>query len=144
MTLPRRSLLILKLLIIAILKSLSLNRLVLKLFKDWQEGCSSLHRLKKIILSNPGNINEIKKACNKFKALQKYSRYVDSIWVNSEGLLIFDSSFGSESNFSYLVPFLVLGEIVQASHERNGHIGYDKLLYRVKYYFSSNFVRGCF
>ena len=99
--------------------------------KDWQEGCSSLRRLKKIILSNSGNINEIKKACNKFKALRKYSRYVDSIWVNSEGLLIFDSSSGSESNFSYLVPFLVLGEIAQASHERNGHIGYDKLLYLV-------------
>ena len=53
------------------------------------------------------------------------------IGLNAEGLLVFDDSSCMNSSFVYLVHFAVLSGMVKSSHDRNGHVGHDKLLYIV-------------
>ena len=99
--------------------------------RDWQLGCSPLKKLCQLYRECSGDIAKIRNSCNRLKCLRKYSRYVDQIGLDSDGILIFDDSSVINSGFAFLVPFSVLGGLVYSAHDRNGHIGYDKLLYIV-------------
>lgn len=107
----------------------------LETLKDWQKNNKPLSRLYQCCREHPGDIGRFKSLCSRYKTLKKYSRYADSISVNSDDLLVKKSQPPSSFKnpvYSYLVPFIPACDLVRIAHETNAHVGRDKLIHLIQ------------
>ena len=95
----------------------------------WQSASKQLQKLKQLFRDFGGDLDKVRRTCLCLKYLRKYAKHVSSISVNHEGLLVRRVELKQKSLtvFPYLVPFAALGDLVREAHERNGHIGREKL-----------------
>ena len=94
---------------------------------EWQKGSTALRKLTSLFGLFGNDKVKLKSECLRDKKLRNYSRHIQSIFVNDKGLLVKEIIRNGQKIQSYLVPFSVLSNIVIQAHQRNGHIGRDKL-----------------
>ena len=97
--------------------------------RGWQSASWQLKKILKLFRECEGDRDSIRKTCLQLKSLRKYAKHISSIFVDPDGLLVrrVEMGQGSLTAFPYLVPFSALGELAKTAHERNGHIGREKL-----------------
>ncbi|MEL7520061.1 MAG: RNase H-like domain-containing protein, partial [Cyanobacteria bacterium J06553_1] len=95
----------------------------------WQSHSGQLRRLKGLVRRFGEDPARLKKRCLQLRDLRKYAKYARDIVIDQEGLLTcrVELKPGSLTVFPYLIPFSVLGSLVKTAHERNGHVGREKL-----------------
>ena len=98
--------------------------------REVQSDNNTLNRLRKIILENPSNLSYAKNSCAKYRTLRKYRKYLESIYINSDNLLVRKVKVDHLVSpcDAYLVPFQLACDIARMAHMNNAHIGRDKLI----------------
>ncbi|MEL7079228.1 MAG: reverse transcriptase domain-containing protein [Cyanobacteria bacterium J06582_2] len=98
--------------------------------RSWQSGSGQLRGLMRLYRDLANDHAGIRRACSRKRELKKFIRHVGDIRLNEEGVLVCKvrQSRRGFALFPYLVPFAALGDLLKTAHERNGHIGREKLI----------------
>ena len=104
--------------------------------REFQEKNRALRELRDCIIARDNCPIKDKFKCPHRNKHSKFGRHLDSIYLNSTGLLVkkLPLSHLMEPVFPYVVPFISACDLVRLAHINNAHVGRDKLFYLVQPY----------